>query len=557
MLPRHRKKRTSYSSADDRSSKPKRIRTPEPESDSDEDMELDSGYAADESVDLNELDTRTGKRLQREVSEPAPKRRKQIGFVVPSVATELFKEADLAKDDDPGFPAVNWWSASKRYPRTMGQLIELETSFGISSVQNGTWNKILDRPSRAELTTEMLAMELTHENLERSQYPRSKKASRGERLAIRIVNVAKKQLERRTVITNARNKKERYQQRLASNQYEDEESDQEEESEQDDDDETPRTPLTAEASFSMDGLKDMIWSEIRDGAGFPESKYDDPEELEGTTEENSDMILSRTPIDDSRVVFGKGYKKIKPIDFAMQIHMPRYVTASQMDSLVKDPDFKPLKPRWIGVAGNYRFIVQMKDAPHDAAYGVAHENQDKLIDEHSRQWFLTLNTNLKRSEILSKLNRNPDDLVHDVLALLESYDAELFRIGTTGSGEFPLPVGYVRRWKILFMGSEVAPTTRNFHIHLVISLTYIRFGPMQVRINYPKLTRSLQDICSVAYFHAICIKSNFADDPTANSRDEARLKGYIEKAQDYFTRGNSNQVAEDTRAEQNNKQLRR
>lgn len=514
------------------------------------------------------------KRSQRPERSPSPTPKRagpnEVGtWITPDVDVDGFKELDLILDNDTK-PHVNWWDPMRRYPRTMGQLTELELDLtGTFHSQLSQWNTLLARPPTAPLLPDQLDVMLIVEVVENplpsvsnSTIPGTNKTSASKRIAARILSVAKKQLERRREITNNRLKREKFERggalddralvspadavvRLPTPP-----------ASQPSAPEVVQTAPDVPVDRQIDLLRQLIWKQIRGGnTPFPADQYNAPEVLNTNNLDESDSILSVTPIDGRRKYFATNrYRKLRPIDFQLQIHMPAWVDAEQhLDPLIAMEEFKDLRLMWIGIPGDYRVIAEMADAPHDAAYHYAKENAGQPIDQHTRQWFITVNFNKTRAQITAKDGRSPEQMSHQVQTLLSSYDPEIARHTLPAGGDFPMPLGSVREWKVLYAGSEIAPRTGYWHMHLLVSLTYIRFGPMQVRLHYPKLTQSLQKICDVAYFHAIGVKTPFPDDPMANSRDEKRLKDYIEKNREFFAGRPSEELAANVNREDNRK----
>ena len=523
------------------------------------------------------LASATGRRSQRPERSPSPTAKRagpnEVGtWITPEVDVDNFKELDLILDNDTK-PHVNWWDPLRRYPRTMGQLAELEMDLtGTFHSQLSQWNVRMARPPTAPLLPDQLDVMLIVEVVENplpsvsnSSIPGTDKTPASKRIASRILSVAKKQLERRREITNNRLKREKFERggalddralvsptdvvvRLPKPSYG-----------------APASEVAAPEAVQtapdipvdrqIDLLRQLIWKQIRGGnTPFPADQYNAPEVLNTNNLDESDSILSVTPIDGRRKYFATNrYRKLKPIDFQLQIHMPAWVDAEQhLDPMLDMEEFKDLRLMWIGIPGDYRVIAGMADAPHDAAYHYAKENSGQPIDQHTRQWFITVNFNKTRAQITAKDGRSPEQMSLQVQNLLSFYDPEIVRHTLPAGGDFPMPLGSVREWKVLYAGSEIAPRTGYWHMHLLVSITYIRFGPMQVRLHYPKLTQSLQKICDVAYFHAIGVKTPFPDDPTATSRDEKRLKDYIEKNREFFA-GPSEELAANVNRDDNRK----
>lgn len=460
---------------------------------------------------------------------------------------------------------VNWWSTKNRYPTTVGELVDLEKKYGIEHSQNTQWSKARGNSASAELPRDVLETPLAKSLIELSDCPRTRNTTAVDRLADRILRLAKKQVEHRREITEERLRIEKVAQNnaLLTQQRETQEDNSGGESTDDDEELIPSTTTqpvpdeTDSLSDQYEYLQGIVLSKLR-GDFLPDnppadlyngdSDQDDGEGGSLTcaddTDLESDQINSRTPIDSTRRVFAKRWIDIADLDFRLQIRAPAWTTPELLDEFVQDPVMEGLSPEWIGIPGKYSLTVDMKDAPHDAAYSYAYQHRDKNIEQHTRQWFVTLNWNMTRAEILEKLGRTPEQLEADALALLDSYDPSVVR-NVSAVGEFDVPLGAIRQWKVLYHGSEIAPRTRYFHMHLLLSCTYIRFGPMTIRLDYPRLLNNLRAICDVAYFHAIAVKRAFHEDYEANTKELKRLKGYIEKSMEYCTERNAEQFSKD------------
>lgn len=493
---------------------------------------------------------------KRRIAEKRKEASPESRWIVPHENTEKFQEADLAFDDD-SLPTVNWWSADPPYPHTMKQLHALEQSLGVKQhAQMAQWNQKLGRALSAEPTEDMLSVNLTTGSIANTIIPGTPKNDAAARIRQRIVSVAQKQLRRRKVATLARLKKEKHQSNplppAVVNEAFPEPSNLV----------TPATPdLMEDASpeEKMERLEQLVSAAILGGEPFPEEGYQADVRVDNVSIEESDRILSVTPLDDRRVVFSRLYKKLKPIDFVLQIPLPAWTTRAQADRLISADKMRELNARHIGVKGDYRILVDMKNAPHDAAYHYATENQDAYIEQHTRQWFITVNFNKTVGSILKDHERSPSQMVEDVKAYLGSYDPETVRSQPPTGGDYPLELGAVRECKILYAGHEIAPKTGYFHVHILLSLTCIRFGRMQLKLAYNKLQADLRKICDVAYFHADAVKTPFNGDPLATERDERRLKAYIEKSMNFFSESEATEAAQKiiTSSDRNRKQPRR
>ena len=494
--------------------------------------------------------------------KPPAKRGKTHGtWIEPKTnMTHKFREFDLTLDNHE-LPHVNWWDPVRRYPRTMRQLVELEANLGTPvHPQMARWNVLLGRAPTAEFTSDQLDRELVVELIEEPgkedrNIPGTAKQTPSERVAARILAVAKKQIERRDEATRSRLKKEKFERGGHDNRAAVAPSDtvvalppaqppvdssQEENPLPGIEEALPDVPLATQ----VERLVTLVNNSVLGGSKFPEELYNPPEQVLGDdiSDEVADSILSVTPIDDRRKYFANKYRKLKPIDFRLQVHMPSWVTEEHLELLLQRFEEAGHPLSWVGIPGDYRVIVDMKDAPHDAAYSYAHQNREGHIDQHTRQWFLTINFNKTRAQLINKYG-SPEALSRNVELLLSTYDPEIVRHTLPSGGDFPMPLGAIRQWKILFSESEVAPRTGYWHMHVLVSVTYIRFGQMQVRLNYPRLTSCLQKICDVAYFHALAVKTPFSDDLESNPRDMKRLRDYIEKNRGHFTEENAENMA--------------
>ena len=477
----------------------------------------------------------------RDVSLSPPRKRTTKQWITPPIENDNFQEFSKTYDNDE-LPTVNWWDHRKRFPLTMGDLVSAERSYGIPSAQMSTWNQKLRRAANAVPTSEMLDATLTVEDLEAVHCPGTKKKSCAERIQERILRLAKKQIEHRREITLQRLRKEKFE-REGPEPVSDL-------PEIDDDLSADSEPEVEDMKVKYSNLVASILSHVSGGEPFPEELHEEPESFKGVDPDESDRINSVTPIDDKRVVFSSRYKSLKPIDFTLQFRLPGWVDDEILNELLQDPALEHLEPHWIGIPGDIRLLLHMINAPHDAAYHFAHQNKGSMIEQHTRQWFLTINFNKTRPELVKKYERSPERMQEDVETLLSSYDPDVVRIISQIGQDFPAPLGSIRQWSILYSGSEVAPTTGYFHMHLLLSLTYIRYGPLQVRLHYPTIRTSLQKICDVAYFHAIGVKTPFGDDPLASEREKKRLEDYIKKAANYFSGNSTKDAAKEVQSQE-------
>src|SRR5690606_14218544 len=112
---------------------------------------------------------------------------------------------------------------------------------------------------------------------------------------------------------------------------------------------TPDLMEDASPEEKMERLQQLVSTAILGGDPFPEDQLQADVRVDDVSVEESDRILSVTPIDDKRIVFSRLYKKLKPIDFTLQVALPVWATRSQADQLVSSEKMKELNARHIGV----------------------------------------------------------------------------------------------------------------------------------------------------------------------------------------------------------------
>lgn len=454
-------------------------------------------------------------------------------WVTPSVDAEPFKQAVLTYDDD-DWPTVNWWDPEKRYPRTMRELVDSEEKYLMASPQTSQWKQVRKIDKIQPLSSDMLDLWLKESDIRDSDIPATPKYSAIHRVSMRIQHLAMRQIQARKEITDARNRLEKH----SRGESQRAELPPVQESSRT----TPSSPVLDEEE-RHNNLVEAVLNFVRDGVPFTEfllSPVDGPSDTLAEKRE-SDMVHTRTAIDETRRIFSKGYVPVSPIDFLIQMRMPSSVTREEMKSLLEDRRIRGFSDNFVGIDGDYRLVVDMKKAPHDAAYLYAASNSNRTIRQSTRQWFFTLNYNKTTKDLWEEQGKPPERVAEETLALLSAFDPILVKYAT-GMGEYPISPGAIRRWQILYHANEIGPRTGFYHMHFVLSCTFIHFSPCTMRMDYRGLRTSLQSLISDGiYFHATAIKKPFALDGSLPGEEEKRLKAYIEKGMESIEQVPENQ----------------